>query len=107
MRTIGAHLRVPYVGDEGAGREVIDRLSTFLFSLPKRPPHRAGNVMSVQLWQGDQLDGWSSFLVMADTDSFAAGLEEGLAESLPPGSQVLMLGELSVIGSGQGNDTDG
>ena len=107
MHTIGAHLRVPYDDDEGAEQKVIDTLSAFLFSLPDRPPHRAGNVMSVQLWQGDQLDGWSSFLVMADTDSFAAGLEEGLAESLPPGSQVLMLGELSLIGSRPENHTDG
>ena len=107
MHTIGAHLRVPYVEDAGPQQDVIDTLSAFLFSLPDRPPHRAGNVISVQLFEGDQVDGWSSFLVMADTDSFAPGLEEGLAESLPPGSQVLMLGELSLIGSRPADDTDG
>jgi hypothetical protein len=107
VHTIGAHLRVPSGDDDGAEQDVIDRLSEFLFSLPDRPPHRAGNVISVQLLQGDRADGWSSFLVMADTDSFAAGLEEGLAESLPPGSQILMLGELSVIGSRPADATDG
>jgi len=48
VHTIGAHLRVPYDDDEGAEQKVIDTLSAFLFSLPDRPPHRAGNVMSVQ-----------------------------------------------------------
>ena len=102
MHTIGVHVRVPNVEDDAAERHVVQALSSFVFSLPERPPRRAGNVTSVQLWQGDRLDGWLSFLVMADTDSFAAGLEEGLVESVPSGSQVLMLGELSVIGSRPG-----
>jgi hypothetical protein len=107
VHTVGAHLRVPSAEDDDVRQDVVDRLSTFVLSLPDRPPRRAGNVMSVQLFEGDRVDGWSSFLVMADTDSFAGGLEEGLAESLPPGSQVLMLGELDLIGSRPTDDNGG
>jgi hypothetical protein len=110
VRTFGAHLRVPSPEDDDAQQDVVDRLSAFLFSLPGRPPHRAGNVISVQLFRGERVDGWSSFLVMADTDSFAPGLEEGLVEALPAGSQVMMLGLLSLIGprpTGDPGDPDG
>jgi hypothetical protein len=57
-------------------------------------------------WQGVGVPGWASFLVTAGTDSFAAGLEECLAESLPAGSQALMLGVLSLIGSPPADDND-
>jgi hypothetical protein len=107
VHTVGAHVRVPSPENDDVQQDVVDRLSTFVFSLPDRPPHRAGNVISVQLFEGNRADGWSSFLVIADTDSFAGGLEEGLAESLPPGSQVLMLGELSLIGSRPTDDNGG
>ena len=60
--------------------------------LPARPLHRFGNVSEVTLLGGEGTQGRWSLLALIETDSAVPGLEEGLLEVLPEGSEVSILG---------------
>jgi hypothetical protein len=107
MRTVTAELRVPLperpaVGADTSEEElarhvqdqqaVIDAVTPFLSSLPSRPLQRVGNVSEVSLLGGDESGGRWSLLVMLEVDSAVPGLERGLLEVLPEGSEVSILG---------------
>jgi hypothetical protein len=111
MRTVAVALRVPVperphdgaMSDEELARHeqdqqaVIDAVTPYLSSLPARPLHRFGNVTEVTLFGGEESDGVWSLLVEVETDSAVPGLEEGLLEVLPKGSEVSTLGTLGRI----------
>ncbi len=112
MRLVTAELRVPLperpaeggnTTDEDLARHeqdqqaVIDAVTPLLSSLPGGPLMRFGNVSEVTLLGGDESGGRWSLLVMVEVDSAVPGLEEGLLEVLPEGSEVSVLGTFGQV----------
>jgi hypothetical protein len=112
MHTIAVDVRVPFSespdeetpSDEELARRqdeqqrIIDDVTPFLESLPERPLRRYGNVSAVTLLGGDVSSGRWSLLVLVDVDSSDPGIQDGLAEVLPKGSEVSILGSFGEIG---------
>lgn len=117
MHTIAVDVRAPLSqrpdadGNEGTSSDddlarrqeeqqrVIDAVTPFLASLPARPLRRFGNVSGVTLLGGAVSSGLWSLLVLVDVDSTDPGLQAGLLEVLPEGSEVTMFGSFGRIGT--------
>jgi hypothetical protein len=69
----------------------LDGVSPYLESLPKRPPHRAGNVTHVELLGRDVWSEMNHYLAVLNVDIGNVDLSE-LAAHLPPGSEVNVVG---------------
>jgi hypothetical protein len=69
----------------------LDGVSPYLESLPKRPPHRAGNVTHVELLGRDVWSEMNHYLLMLQVDIGNVDLSE-LSTHLPPGSEVNVVG---------------
>ena len=72
-------------------RSFLDGVSPYLESLPKRPPHRAGNVTHVELLGRDVWSEMNHYLLMLQVDIGNVDLSE-LSTHLPPGSEVNVVG---------------
>jgi hypothetical protein len=69
----------------------LDAVSPYLESLPKRPPHRAGNVSHVELLGRDVWSEMNHYLLTLQVDIGNVDLSE-LSTHLPPGSEVSVVG---------------
>jgi hypothetical protein len=75
--------------EEQAAREkTIGLLRPYLESLPKRPPHRSGNVSAVQLLGKNTWSNLNRYALLVDVDIGDPGIEKGLLDILPDGSTV-------------------
>jgi hypothetical protein len=72
-------------------------VSPYLESLPKRPPHRAGNVSHVELLGREVWSQLNHYMLLVTVDIGEAGIAEELSALLPEGSQVAVVGEFGPL----------
>jgi len=93
--------------EQAARDETIGMLSPYLESLPKRPPHRSGNVSRVQLLGKHSWSELNHYALIVGVDIGDPGLEQGLLDVLPEGSTVAVHADLSVLDEWPADDADG
>jgi hypothetical protein len=74
--------------EQGARDKAIGALRPYLESLPKRPPHRSGNVSRVQLLGESTWSKLNRYALLVGVDIGDPGIAQGLLDVLPEGSKV-------------------
>ena len=77
--------------------DFIGTVSPYLKSLPERPPHRAGNVSHVELLGRGVWSQLNHYLLLVTVDIGDPGIEQELSALLPPGTQILGLGDFGPL----------
>jgi hypothetical protein len=75
-----------------ARQNFLDLVSPFFASLPKRPPHRQGNVFRVELLGRDVWSQLNRYLLLVSIDIGETRIDQELSKMLPPGSKVSVVG---------------
>jgi hypothetical protein len=75
----------------------IDAVSSYLASLPGMPPQRMGNVSRVELLGRNEWSTLNHYLLLVTVDIGDRGIEDHLADLLPPGSKVTGLGDFESL----------
>jgi hypothetical protein len=70
-------------------QDFIDYISPRITALLERPPHRAGNVSSVQLLGTDVWSQMNHYALLVEVDIGDPGVDQGL---VPPGGEVTLIG---------------
>jgi hypothetical protein len=84
--------------EEHAARDkTIEALRPYLESLPKRPPHRSGNVSRVELLGKSTWSNLNHYALLVSVDIGDPGVEQGLLDVLPEGSTVVVHGDLTSL----------
>jgi len=76
--------------EQAARDKTIDALRPYLESLPKRPPHRSGNVNRVQLLGNNTWSNLNHYALLVSVDIGDPGIEQGLLDVLPEGSEFVV-----------------
>lgn len=76
--------------EQAARDKTMDALRPYLESLPKRPPHRSGNVSRVQLLGNNTWSNLNHYALLVAVDIGDPGIEQGLRDVLPEGSDVVV-----------------
>jgi hypothetical protein len=113
MGTLIVEIDVPPVGDletsgdggsptqeqmdeeQAARAKTIDALRPYLESLPKRPPHRSGNVSHVRLLGNNTWSNLNHYALVVSVDIGDPGIEQGLRGVLPEGSDIVVHGDFT------------
>jgi hypothetical protein len=81
------------MAEEMKAREnFLDTVSSYLESLPNRPPRRAGNVSRVELLGRGVWSQLNHYLLLVTVDIGETGIDQQLLAMLPRGSQVSVVG---------------
>ena len=83
--------------EQAARDKAIDALRPYLESLPKRPPHRSGNVSRVELLGKSTWSNLNHYALLVSVDIGDPGVEQGLLDVLPEGSKVVVHGDLTSL----------
>jgi hypothetical protein len=75
----------------------VDAVSSYLASLPGRPPQRMGNVSRVELLGRNEWSTLNHYLLLVTVDIGDPGIEDKLSALLPPGSRVTGLGDFESL----------
>ena len=78
--------------EEKARQKFLDTISPFLASLPKRPPHRFGNVSNVDLQGAGVWSELNHYLLLLTVDLGNRGIDQELLAILPQGTKVSVIG---------------
>jgi hypothetical protein len=91
----GAELTDDQMNEELAIREdFLERTARKFAELPRRPPHRMGNVSRVELIGGNERSRLNHYMVILTVD---IGIPYGLAELLPEGAELTVLGPFEAL----------
>ena len=86
------------MAEETHAREnFLDIVSSYLKSLPKRPPRRAGNVSRVELLGRGVWSQLNHYLLLVTVDIGNAGIDQDLSALLPRGSHVAVVGAFNSL----------
>jgi hypothetical protein len=120
MGTLAISIQVPPIGEletsgdgssptqaqmdeEMAARDSLLRIvSPFLDSLPRRPPHRSGNVSGFDLLGGKVWSRLNQYLLLLTVDVADSRVSDELSKLQPQGSKVSVLGEFESVQSSAG-----
>jgi hypothetical protein len=120
MGTLAISIQVPPIGEletsgdgssptqaqmdeEMAARDSLLRIvSPFLDSLPRRPPHRSGNVSGFDLLGGKVWSRLNQYLLLLTVDIADSRVSDELSNLLPQGSKISVLGEFESVQSSAG-----
>ena len=78
--------------EEKARQKFLDTVSSYLASVPKRPPHRQGNVSSIELLGTGVWSQLNHYLLLVSVDIGDPGIDAELLAMLPKGSTVTVVG---------------
>ena len=73
-------------------QKFLDTVSQYFESLPKRPPHRQGNVSRVELLGRGVWSELNHYLLLVTVDIGETGIDKELSAKLPSGSKVSVVG---------------
>lgn len=90
--------------EQAARDKTIGALRPYLESLPKRPPHRSGNVSRVQLLGKNTWSNLNQYALVIGVDIGDPGIKEGLLDVLPEGSTVDVHDDFTVLDEWPGED---
>jgi hypothetical protein len=79
-----------------ARQQFLDLVSPYLKSLPKRPPHRSGNISRVELLGREVWSQLNHYLLLVTVDIGDPRMDE-LPALLPEGSQVATIGSFGSL----------
>jgi hypothetical protein len=83
--------------EQAARDKTMDALRPYLESLPKRPPHRSGNVSRVQLLGNNTWSNLNHYALLVAVDIGDPGIEQGLRDVLPEGSDIVVHADLTSL----------
>jgi hypothetical protein len=78
--------------EEKARQKFLDTVSPFLASVPKRPPHRQGNVSSIEFLGTGVWSRLNHYLLLVSVDIGDPEIDRELLAMLPKGSKVTVVG---------------
>ena len=85
--------------EERARQNFLDLVSPYFESLPKRPPHRQGNVSRVELLGRGVWSQLNHYLLLVTVDIGETGIDRELLAKLPKGSTVSVVGTFESLQS--------
>ena len=75
----------------------VDTVASYLESLPRTPPHAAGNVTRVELLGRNVFSQLNHYLLLVTVDIGDPGIEGRLSALLPQGTQISVVGEFTPV----------
>jgi hypothetical protein len=92
--------------EQSARDKTMDALRPYLESLPKRPPHRSGNVNRVQLLGNNTWSNLNHYALLVTVDIGDPGIEQGLRDVLPDGSDVVVHADFTPLEEWPADESD-
>ena len=80
-----------------ARQRFVDMVTSYLKSLPRTRPHRAGNVTRVELLGRNVFSQLNHYLLLVTVDIGDPGIEGHLSALLPQGTQISVVGEFTPV----------
>jgi len=80
-----------------ARQHFVDTVTSYLKSLPRTRPHRAGNVTRVELLGRNVFSQLNHYLLLVTVDIGDPGIEGHLSALLPQGTQISVVGEFTPL----------
>ena len=80
-----------------ARRHFVDMVKSYLKSLPRARPHRAGNVTRVELLGRNVFSQLNHYLLLVTVDIGDPGIAGHLSALLPRGTQISVVGEFTPV----------
>jgi len=80
-----------------ARQRFVDMVTSYLKSLPRTRPHRAGNVTRVELLGRNVFSQLNHYLLLVTVDIGDPGIEGHLSALLPQGTQISVVGEFTPL----------
>ena len=80
-----------------ARQRFVDMVTSYLKSLPRTRPHRAGNVTRVELLGRNVFSQLNHYLLLVTVDIGDPGIEGHLSALLPQGTQISVVGEFAPV----------
>jgi hypothetical protein len=75
----------------------VDTVASYLESLPRTPPHAAGNVTRVELLGRNVFSQLNHYLLLVTVDIGDPGIEGHLSALVPQGTQISVVGEFTPV----------
>jgi len=80
-----------------ARQRFVDMVTSYLKSLPRTRPHRAGNVTRVELLGRNVFSQLNHYLLLVTVDIGDPGIEDHLSALLPAGTKISLVGEFAPV----------